>query len=323
MAKCWKTALSAAFAAGGFFLLVLLPAEAADGARSGLRVCGGVIVPSLFPFLVFSGLFSALGLTGALANAAAPVFRLVGISAYACGPLLIGLLGGYPVGASALAALVRDGLISPREAERLLPCCNNTGPAFIVGAAGSAVFGSASAGLGLFLCHVLAALTLLLLAGGSSDGSPVRRPAGHAAAGFSEAFPDCVRAAAVTCVHICGFVVFFSVLTALLTALGVFSALSAALAMHLGTELQFARALLTGILELGGGIAAMRGLPPTPQALSMCAFVLGFGGLSVHCQTLAVLSGTKIRCARHFVGRICHGALSALYAFLLFTLLRI
>ena len=323
MKKRLKTALSFSVTAVGFLLLVLLPAEAADGALRGLRVCGGVIVPALFPFLVFSGLISSLGMPAALAAALRPLLRALGRSPYAAGPLLLGLLGGYPVGASALAALVQDGRIAPQEAERLLPCCNNTGPAFIIGVAGSAVFGSAKIGARLYLCHILAAVTLPLLTGGASAPDLEAPPLSLGTADFTDCFPDCVRSAAATTIRLCAFVVFFSVLTALLDAAGVFSSLSAALALRFGTGLQFPHALLSGLLELGSGIAAMKGLPPDPPILAACAFVLCVGGLSVHCQTLSVLAGTEIRCARHFVGRICHGAISALYALLYFTLLRI
>ena len=44
---------------------------------------------------------------------------------------------------------------------------------------------------------------------------------------------------------------------------------------------------------------------------------------SVTAETLAAISGTKLKCARHFVGRIGHGIISAILTFLLFTLLRI
>lgn len=59
----------------------------------------------------------------------------------------------------------------------------------------------------------------------------------------------------------------------------------------------------------------MSGLSPTPLNLALASFILGFGGLSVHCQTISVLEGTNMKCARHFTGRILHGALSALFTF--------
>lgn len=305
-------------------LLVAMPREAAEGARSGLSVCAQVIVPSLLPFFILSGLLSALRLPDLLAHAAAPVLRLLGIAEHAAAPLLLGLTGGYPLGAAAVGEMVRSGTVTPEEGALMLPWCNNTGPAFIIGAAGAAVFGSAKCGFGLYLCHIASALSFALLSS-RRKSTPARPKQSEAAAPatFSVAFPAAVGAAVTAIANICGYVVFFSVLTALARAVGLFSALSAQIARITGTGLQFSNALLCGILELGNGIGAMQGLPPTPRNLALAAFVLGFGGLSVHCQTLAVLAGTNIKCARHFVGRIIVGALGALWAFILFTLLRI
>ena len=314
---------SALIVISGFLLLVLLPGDAAEGAKRGLSICGGVIVPSLFPFLAFSGLCSALQFPQKLAGLLGPLLARLGISPFAAAPMVLGLTGGYPVGASAVAELVRSGTVSSEEGAKMLPYCNNTGPAFLISAAGSAVFGSAKLGAGLYLCHILAAVTLALLFSRRGGHCVPAAASAEPSKGFAAVFPDCIRAAAAATVNICGFVVFFSVLTALLRAVGLFSALSATLALHLGTGLQFSNALLTGLLELGSGIGAMAGLPPTRGNLALASFLIGFGGLSVHCQTLSVLSGTDVKCARHFVGRILHGGLAALYTFLLFTLLRI
>ena len=302
-------------------LMLWMPEEAAEGARCGLSVCAGVILPSLFPFLVLSSLLSAAGLPDALAKRALPLLTRLGLPAAGAAPFLLGLCSGYPVGARAVAEAVERGAVTPEEGARLLPWCNNTGPGFIIGVAGSAVFGSVCCGVQLYLAHVLAALTLALLFGRGGKA----RPNGTAAAYFrpeSTSFPACVSAAADTALHLCAYVVFFSMLTRLLQCSGAFSAITATLAAQLGVELRWGTALLSGLLELGSGIAALRGAPAAPVHLALAAFLLGFGGLSVHAQTAYAVSGAKIRCARHFAGRIVHGLLSAAYV-LLFTRLRI
>ena len=47
-------------------LLLLRPAPAMEAVREALRLCSETIVPSLFPFLVFSALLTALLPTAAL-----------------------------------------------------------------------------------------------------------------------------------------------------------------------------------------------------------------------------------------------------------------
>ena len=316
---------SLALTAACFGALLYAPAAALGGAKAGLAVCAGTIIPALLPFLVLSGLVTALGLPQLLARYLSPLIRaLFGVSGAAAAPLLLGLTGGYPVGAAATAALVQRGELSPEEGERLLPLCNNTGPAFIVGAAGSGIFGSARIGLLLYLSHVLAALAVgvLFSFGHRAPGTRLTPPP-IAAVRFADAFTGAVKGAVTAALNICGFVVLFSTLRGLLDALGVFSGTAGWLADNLHLELQFVQALLTGILELGGGIAAMRGMPPAPGNLALASFILGFGSLSVHCQTLAAVAGAELKTARHFAGRLLHGAFSALITFLIFTLLQI
>ena len=310
-------------ALGSLALLTLLPEEAAAGAQQGLSICGGVILPSLLPFLTLSNLLTALGLPRLLARRCAPLLGRLGIPPQAAAPLLLGLTGGYPVGAAAVAELVRSGELSSDEAAHILPGCSNTGPAFIMGAAGAAVFGSGRIGLLLYVSHILAALCVLLLFGRCKGSDGLREQPAITTVGFSEAFPAAMRSAALSAVNICGYVVVFSVLTALLRALGWFPILVSALHDGSGMELQSANALLTGLLELGSGIAAMRGMPANAASVALCAFLLGFGGLSVYCQTLGVVSNAKIKCARQLVGRMVHGLLSALISFVLFRLLQI
>ena len=314
---------SIAVVLAAFAALIEAPAEALAGAKRGLEVCAGVIVPALLPFLIVSALLTGLGLPQLLAKAAGPLFqRLFGISGAAAAPFLLGLTGGYPVGAAATAELCRRGELGGEEGTYILPFCNNTGPAFIIGATGLGVFSSVSAGVVLYVCHILSAVAVgVLFSLGRPRAAPAAASPPAPVRSLVTVLPESVKSAVTSTLNICGYVVFFSVLTALLDALGIFTSAAAYLASRLGLELSFTRALLTGFLELGSGVSAMRNLSLTPLNLALASFVLGFGGLSVHCQTLAAVDGTEIRTARHFAGRLLHGALGAVFTFLLASVL--
>ena len=103
---------------------------AAQAVREGLALCGGSVIPALFPFLVVSRLFVATGSAAALGRLLAPLTRRVlGVSGPGGTAVLLGLLGGYPVGAQTAGELVRTGAVSRQEGQRLLLFCNNCGPA--------------------------------------------------------------------------------------------------------------------------------------------------------------------------------------------------
>ena len=296
--------------------LLLSSGAAAEGCRRALAVCARLIVPSLFPFFVLSFYCTALGLPGVLGHLLAPAaMRLYGISGPGASALLIGLTGGYPAGAAYIADMEKSGAVSTAEAKRLLAFCNNSGPAFLVGAVGIGIFHSAAAGLLLYAVHAAAALLTGLFFRRRTrfdDIPPVFLDAADPAAALS----DAVRRSVAAVLNICGFVVCFSVLLAVLDGGGTLSLLCGFLSVNFGWALPVSRALLAGFLELGSGTAALEGLALSPPTLALAAFLTGWGGLSVYFQTLSLLSDCKAKGALHLTGRLLCASIGAVLAYL-------
>ena len=311
--------LACALAAAALLALLGWPEAASGGVRNGLATCGGVIIPSLFPFFVLSAAVSELGIPQRLARRLAePMSRLFGVSGAGASALVLGVLGGYPLGAASAADMAGRGVITPEECSRLLGFCNNSGPAFLVGAAGVGVFGSVRAGIALYACHVAAAVTSGVLMRGAHTaaagevGVPEVRPGALARA---------VTASVKNMLNVCGFVVIFSAVCSALDASGVLPRLAGELAVRTHLELGAARAALTGFFELGGGISALRGCAPSRLNFALCAAMIGWGGVSVHMQTAAAVAAANVKTARHLAGRALSAALSALYALAAYALI--
>lgn len=273
-------------------LLLARSAEAAQAVRDGLALCAGSVIPALFPFLAVSGLLTALD-AGA-SPALGPLARLLGCSQAGARAFLLGLTGSYPVGARTVAQLYRRGGISRREACRLLLFSNNCGPAFILGVAGLGCFGSLRAGVLLWGVHILAALVIALALPRRAAEPPERPGSVPARPPLVPALIAAVRDAAGTMVYICGFVVFFLVLTRLLTAL---------------TGLE--HPLPLGLLELTGGILRLSG---TRGDFVLAAALMGWGGVCVHCQTAAVLEGSGLHMRGYLPAKAAQAVLSAALA---------
>ena len=164
MKKPGQTRLTGGLLLGLALLLFAFPGESAQGARQGVSLCAELIIPSLFPFFVLSSLLIATGLAELCAR---PLGRLLsplfGTSGAGLSALVLGLVGGYPVGARTLAQLAERKACSPKELGRLSLFCNNCGPAFFVGAAGVGVFGCREAGFLLLGANLLSAVLLGIL----------------------------------------------------------------------------------------------------------------------------------------------------------------
>ncbi len=293
--------------------LVLAPSEAIESARYALSLCAELIIPSLLPFFAASALLIRLGAPQELGRLLAPLARkLWGVSGAGASAFLAGICGGYPLGAQTVAELYGAGQISREEAGRLLRFCNNSGPSFLIGVIGAGLFSSRSAGLLLYGVHILAAIltgALFRRRGAScSSPCPVQCP------GIAEALVASVRQATSAVLSVCGFVVCFCVLSGLLDALGLWDAAAALLSRAALVPAPDARALLIGLTELSSGIGALRALPPTAGRFVLAAFLCGWGGLSVHLQTMAVLAETDLDGRTHLAGRFLSAILSALLA---------
>ena len=124
---------------GGF--LLYFPREASEGALSGLILSFKTVLPALFPYFVLSGLAVRLGTAGIPGRPFGRIMERLFHLPGGCAPaLLLGLLGGYPVGARTGAELYASGRCSRSELSRLLSFCCNGGPGFILGFLGSGIF---------------------------------------------------------------------------------------------------------------------------------------------------------------------------------------
>lgn len=306
-----------------FALLIVYPDTASTSAADGLKMCAQLIIPSLFPFFVATKLIGELGIAQGLDRIFAPLCRrLFNVSGSGGAAFIIGVTAGYPMGASYIASLRENNEISKAEAERLLIFCNNSGPSFIIGAAGVGVFKSSSVGLFLYAVHILAAAFggIIFAPSAAEEYSDTQRKANDTS--FAAAFTNAVKASVSACISICGYIVAFSVLTGILEKIGAFALAARLLSSLFGLELIWSRAFFCGLLELGNGIGALNGLSVEPLNLALAAFLLGWGGVSVQFQTLSVLGKTDIKTARYIIGRfviaLIGGALALLGAAVMF-----
>ncbi|MDY3617523.1 nucleoside recognition domain-containing protein [Agathobaculum sp.] len=278
---------------------LLCPAESAQGVRDGLALAAGQALPALFPFFVASGLLTRTGAADMIARLLArPLALLYGLPPAAAPAVALGLVGGYPVGAATVADLLKTGAISRDDAARTVSFCNCASPAFCVGLCGLALFGSARAGWMLYFFHALAALLAgLFVARGRTDRSGALRPAAKPSEGFAAALCGATQSAAQTALTVTAFIVLFSILLRLL---------------HPILETVPGGAAFSGLLELTCGLDHLRGSAlPSAVLLPIVSLLLGFGGLSVHCQARALLAPYSLDMRRFTLGKALHGLFAA------------
>ncbi|WP_235941575.1 sporulation integral membrane protein YlbJ [Paenibacillus puerhi] len=342
--------LAAALAAAVLACLILVYPEASLHASvKGIAIWWDVLFPALFPFFVISELMLGIGIVhffGMLLDPMMrPVFRVPGIGGFV---MALGFASGYPVGARMTAQLYEQRLVTREEGERLVAFTTSSDPIFLIGAVAVGFFHNAALAGILAAAHYGAALAVGLLmrfhgkrsAGNDwqqlrENGSPLRR-AGlwkQAFEAMHQARLQDGRPLGVITTQalssglqmsfvIGGLVVFFSVLMEVMSSAGTLAYIYAGvqtLLHSVNMPVVLAPAVVNGFFEVTLGAKAAGGTTGIPLVyqVAAAAWVLSWGGMSVHAQIVSVLHHTTLRYAPFAVARFIHGLLASVLVFLL------
>ena len=277
MQKHWKLH----FTAIGFAVLILDSKTVSLGASEGITLCLTTVIPSLFPFIFMSSmLVNALNRTPPkFLSGFEQIFSLApGTGSY----FITGILGGYPTGAAAVAEGYRRGQINRLQAEHLLSFCNNAGPAFLFGVAGSLF--SKSHSFILWLIHILSALLtgVLLPKPAVTDAG---KPQESADLSFSAGLLHSVRSMGT----VCGWIILFRIVITFCER------------WFLWIFPEIIHVAFCGILELANGCCSLGLLSSQPTRFLLFSGFLAFGGICVTMQTQTVTTPLSIR--RYITGK--------------------
>lgn len=139
---------------------------------------------------------------------------------------------------------------------------------------------------------------------------------------FGEVLTQAVQSSLRLMVVVGGLVVFFTVLMELLRQAGIlpmlYKLVSAVLSL-LGASPGLAESIVSGTFEVTLGASAAGGAAGVslPLKAAAAAFVLSWGGLSVHAQVASILHGTGLRYLPFMLARLVHAVIAAALCLLL------
>ncbi|MDO4419994.1 MAG: hypothetical protein Q4B92_06480, partial [Ruminococcus sp.] len=282
--------------------LFIFSTECKDGATNGVLLCLGVLVPSLFPFFILSSFLAESEILDCLSPVLNPAAKLImGTRGICLVPVILGILGGYPVGARAISALYAKGSIDKNEADRLSCICCSAGPGFLVTFVGVSLLNSKEAGIILLSSQIISIAVLCVLSrfifgkGETNNKKPLNKPK----TSVSEALVSSVNSAVKSAAGMCGFVIAFSVICNVLTeGFGVSNALGK---------------IFISTLEITTGVSMISG----EVSLELLSALTGFGGICVHMQIFRELKGIEFSKVRFYIFRLIQSGISLVTAKLL------
>jgi len=313
-------------------LLVIFSRDNMKAAQNGLALFANSVLPSLLPFFIATELLGHTNIIHYLGRCLngfmRPIFNVPGEGAFA---FLMGIISGYPTGAKIVSNLKEKKICNDVECERLIAFTNNSGPLFIVGTVGAGLFGNSTIGFLLLFTHILACISVgILFRFWKGDKSKKHRnskvdnaPTGIVSVeNLGEVLGSSIKNSINTIVMIGGFVVLFSVINSMLDNTHFFDILTAVFSPIFnlfGLPNSLCDSIFSGIIELTNGVSKICAV--TSSSLStniiVCAFLLGFGGLSILLQVLSITSKSDISIKPYIIGKILHSCFAAFYTFLI------
>lgn len=278
------------------FLLISERESVIKAVSDGLTLCGDVLIPSLFPFMVLSSFAVNSGIfeseSKILSFVMNKIFRLPAVCVSA---IVFGFIGGYPVGAKIISRLYEDGMIDQRDARHLFSFCINSGPAFSVSVAGMMLAGDKRAGYIILLSVCLSSIITGLVYGRFKNGGNVYfAKTSETEKRLSASVLDAVNSSLESILSVCAWLLVFS--AASVVVKGFISAESAGL-------------LYDALSEVTSGLLSAAKL----GSVEFVAACISFGGICVACQLIPYIKKCGMKIYEYLLFRI----INSIFAFFL------
>ncbi len=273
-------------------LTIILPEIALQGAKKGLIICGNVIIPSLFPFMVCVLMLMKLNFVPKI-TLISRIFRHTDDMFYV---MILSMLGGYPVGARLIEELYNNNKIDKKTAHLMQMYCVNAGPAFITIAVGCGVFSSKKIGYVLLISHLAASfLIALALSKFTHRNTELINTSKLQNLTLAENFVVSTSEAAASVIGICTYVILFSFINSYLVCFS--------------TDLPILKYVVY-LTEVTTSVTITKNI-------ILVSFLLGFSGISIWCQIIGFSKNSGVNYPLFIVGRLAHGLISSALTFFL------
>lgn len=277
------------------------------------------IFPSLFPFFVLSEIAIHYGMVELLAELFKPIMQIFfKINSYAAFVFGMGLLSGFPSSAKYTKELYLNGLLTEKEATKVLTFSHFSNPLFILGTLSVLFLNNKEVGLLILICHYF---TNFLIGIGVRNYYPSKTEKNKTS--LKEAFYK-MHNKRINNEQTFGQIITNSLVNSVNTLLLILGVISMFLVItriidnNINLSNYF-QALLNGFIEMTQGLKYISLLDiPLKFKSTLSTMIISFGGLSVHVQVISILSDTKIKYLPFLIARIFHATIASFLVFILF-----
>ena len=274
---------------------------------NALSFCYKTIIPSLFPFMVISSII--LYTTRLFGN-----FKLINLILDSCkiysNEILVGLISGFVIGARGICRKYND-FANKNDFCRAIILSSNAGIGFVIGCVGSIIWDNVLFGICLYLSQIISGIIIFKLSKNNSSFCNAFVPISDNTVPLFSAIVKAVKISVNSILSICGFNIFFSVISDIIVRL-------------FGLEdksLSFV--LLNALTDFSKGAFCISQLDSVIVRVFFTGFCIGFGGICVHMQIFAECEEYPISKLRFTLSQALQVVLCGVFSIFFFVLLNI
>lgn len=277
------------------------------------------IFPSLFPFFFLSELLINYGFVEFLSEIAKPIMNKLFKVSGACSFIFImSLISGFPSNAKYTRELYNQGLINENEASKILMFSHFSNPLFILGTISILFLNNKEAGLLILICHYLGNIIIGLL---FRNYYPTNQSKEKVS--LKNAINNMYKKRISNKLSI-GTIITNALLNTINTLLLILGVVTVCLILTTIIDNNininnYNQSILNGFIEMTQGLKYISILSiPLKLKSVLSTMIISFGGLSVHIQSISILSDTKIKYLPFLTARIIHALISPFLVYILF-----
>lgn len=265
---------------------------------TSIKICAFSIIPSLFPFFVFSDFFISeiTFYNGFFSRLFSSIFK---ISPHGFKTYVLGNLCGFPVGAHQATYLYNSGFISKNECERLICFSSSPSCIFIISTVG-ALLGDLKYGLMLYIITFCSSTVCGIFLSINQEKSDCIVKKNEEKFNIATS----IKNAGISAITVSSFIIFFS---------GIIGLLDSTIKSEITVS------LISVFLEFGNAtsrISASYSIPENIKLL-LIAFSINFSGLSVYLQTINILP-PEINKKKYIYSKLIQGIVASILTYIIF-----
>lgn len=283
-------------------LMLIFPDICKSGVSRGMLICGNVIIPAIFPFMVCILLIIKTELSVKNKFFSKILYVVFGQNFDLFKVFVFSMIGGYPIGAKLINELCSQGKIDLKTANIMQMYCVNAGPAFIISAIGNGIFKSTTIGVILFAAHISASALIAIFTRKFIqkifNNIKIDRKNKYT---FSENFVLSTADAASSVMCICTYVILFSVLNSYI--------------VYFFEDIPILKNIIY-FTEVTSGVTYTNNVV-------FVSFLLGFAGISIWCQIFSLSDKAKVNFKLFILGRLLHGSISSVITLIILKIFKV